>query len=104
MVKKRQVIVVLPYQLNKHGLCTVVPISTTPPPVVEPYHYPIETGKYPFLSHDKECFVKGDMAARVSFERLGRLRVGSHFVSPSIDPEDLIKVRRAVSCSLGLFY
>lgn len=102
MVKKRRVIVVSPYQLNKRGLCTIVPISTSEPEPIEAYHYPIKVGKYGFLSRDKECWVKGDMVARVSFDRLDRLRVGAHFTSPSIDAQDLAEVRQAISHSLGL--
>jgi mRNA interferase MazF len=100
MVKKRRVIVVSSYQSNKHGLCTVVPLSTTAPNPIRPFHYCIPKGTYSFLHTEKDCWVKSDMISRVGFGRLDRLRVGNRFMSPQITEIDLAAVRRAIAYTI----
>lgn len=77
MVKRRPAIVICPKIAGRPGLCTVVPLSTTPPDPVMPYHSEI---KLPFgLPHPFDAdtqWVKGDMVAAVSFDRLDLIRLG----------------------------
>ncbi|MGH9958192.1 MAG: type II toxin-antitoxin system PemK/MazF family toxin [Pyrinomonadaceae bacterium] len=42
MIKTRPVVIVSPNHLNRHGLYSVVPLSTTAPNRIEPYHYKLE--------------------------------------------------------------
>jgi len=71
MVKRRPAIIISPRFRNRNGLCTVVPLSTTPPNPIMPYHYqlavaPTLPAPYDSPSH----WVKCDMFATVSFQRL----------------------------------
>ena len=77
MVKRRPVIVICPKIRGRPRLCTVVPLSTTAPNPVMPYHLELELPfalPHPFTA--KTQWVKGDMVSAVSFERLDLLRVG----------------------------
>lgn len=96
MVKPRRVVVISPYQLNKRGICTIVPFSTTVPNKIEDFHYLIPAGKYRFLSMQKDVWVKADMITTISIARLDRIRVGNVFVSPSLNIEDFEKIRGCV--------
>ena len=77
MVKRRPVIVICKQMKNRPRLCTVIPLSTTPPDPVESYHAEI---KLPFAlppPYDAETqWVKGDMVNTVSFDRLNLIRLG----------------------------
>ncbi len=108
MVKARPVIVISPRLRNRDGLCTVVPLSTTPPHPVELYHCEIEFDRpLPGWSAQK-CWVKGDMIATVSFERLSLFRVGKDhagkrkYLKISIKPVELQIVKTCVLHGLGL--
>jgi uncharacterized protein YifN (PemK superfamily) len=92
MVKKRRVIVVSPYQRNKRGICTVIPLSTSTPEHLEDFHYRFPAGKYNFLSASDDSWVKADMLATVSFSRLDRVRVGHNFIAPSLNESDFQSV------------
>lgn len=96
MVKPRRVVVISPYQLNKRGICTVVPLSTTAPNKIEDFHHLIPAGKYRFLSLQKDVWVKADMITTISIARLDRIRVGHVFVSPSLNTEDFERIRGCV--------
>lgn len=96
MVKARRVIVLSPYQFNKRGICTILPLSTTKPNKIEDFHFVIGAGKYSFLSKDKDIWVKADMITTISIARLDRIRVGNSFLSPSVNAEDFKEIRRCV--------
>ena len=102
MVKIRPVIIVSPYQLNNKGLCTVVPISTSPPEPIEHHHYKLPAGKYKFLHLTKDCWVKCDMIGRVSLKRLDRIRVGKDFVAPNITRDDLFEIRKGIKFTIDI--
>lgn len=102
MCKKRRVIVVSSYQVNKHGLCTIVPVSTLAPEPAESHHHRIARGTYPFFTADSDCWVKCDMIYRVTFARLDRLRVGKEFLTPYISPGDLMAIRRGIRAALDM--
>jgi mRNA interferase MazF len=97
MIKKRRVIVVSPKFLNNRGLCTVVPVSTTPPDAELPVHVRFNPGQYRFFSADMPCWAKCDVIASVSYARLDRIRIGKDFVAPRIGREDFEKIRVALS-------
>lgn len=102
MVKKRRVIIVSPYQRNKRGICTVVPLSTTVPDILETFHHRIPAGKYHFLSAKDDAWVKADMLATLSQARLDRIRVGHLFVAPSLGHEDFHAVLQCLRNYLDL--
>lgn len=94
MVKKRPVIVVSHYQLNKKGLCTVIPLSTTRPNPVEAHHYQL-MGSYPFIHPQKTTWVKCDMIYRVSFSRLDRIKIRGKYQVPVIAERHMKEI---ISC------
>ncbi len=96
MVKRRRVVVISPYQRNKRGLCTVVPLSTSMPEIIEDFHHRITAGTYPFFSMERDVWAKADMLATVSLTRLDRIRVGGAFLAPSINIKDLGEIRACV--------
>ena len=71
ITKRRPVVVISPKMKDRWGLCTVVPLSTTPPRPVKDYHYKLSTvppmpAPYTSAWH----WVKADLVYTVSFERL----------------------------------
>ncbi len=96
MNKKRPVIIVSRYQINKHGLCTIVPMSTVPPRRIEYHHYQLDPAKYLFLHPSKESWVKCDMVRRVSFERLDRIRIRGRYGVPSLNETDVNEIVKRV--------
>jgi mRNA interferase MazF len=72
MVKRRPAIVISPNFKQREQLCTIVPLSTTPPNPIMPYHYEL-TLSDPLLPppyNSRIQWVKADMFATVSFNRL----------------------------------
>lgn len=77
MVKRRPVIVLSPRFKNRTGLCTVAPLSTTPPRPVAAYHYRLHTSpRLPAPYDSDHHWVKADMLYTVSFDRLFLLLIG----------------------------
>jgi uncharacterized protein YifN (PemK superfamily) len=109
MVKRRPAVVISPRLQRRDGLCTVVPLRTTPPAGELLYQCQlelIEALPSPFTS--TTMWVKADMLATVCFERLDLFRTERDrsgrrkFLTPKISPEDLIRVRCCVLHALGL--
>lgn len=110
MVKKRPVVVLSPRFRRRYRLVTVVPLSTTPPEPVEPYHVflklhaPLHPDKWP----ERKIWVKCDMIYAVSFARLDPIRLRRdqfgkwHYNRTQLNGADLLKVRKAVAYSIGL--
>jgi uncharacterized protein YifN (PemK superfamily) len=109
MQKRRPVVVVSPRLRNRTGLCVVVPMSTTDPIKIEPYHHKLHTipplpEPYSSPSH----WVKADMIYTVAFERLS-LMTGGKDVSGKriyddrvIDKADLLKIQACILHGIGL--
>jgi len=71
MVKRRPVIVISPRHRRRHGLCTIVPLSTTPPKPIESYHHLLTLSEPLPSPWDKNpVWIKCDMIATVAFARL----------------------------------
>ena len=110
MVKRRPVVVISPRLRNRSGLCTVVPLSTTQPAKVEPYHYRLHTAPcLPAPYVNSVHWVKADMLCTVSFERLFLMSHGTKDASGKriydqrvIDAADLLKIHAAVLHGIGL--
>lgn len=104
MVKPRPAVVLSPHIKNRVHLCTVVPLSTTDPPHIMPYHQQIEI---PFQMPERwgkgPCWIKGDMVNSVGFHRVDLLRLGKDKTGKRIYqmqqlPDDLFKIVR--QCAL----
>lgn len=101
MVKRRHVVVMSPRYRRHSGLCLVAPFSTVAPVPVEPHHYEIQAGAYPFFDPAKSVWAKADMLTSVSFRRPDRVLLHGRYVSPSLNPDDFQAIRRAVLAALG---
>lgn len=108
MVKRRPVVVISPRPRRSTQLCTVVPLSTTAPKPVEPFHHRMDPHSLPGRLARKNTWAKCDMLATVSLERLDRVMVGKEpggkriYVADSVTAGDLEAIRRGVMIALGL--
>jgi uncharacterized protein YifN (PemK superfamily) len=106
MDKVRWVVVLSPKFLNRPFLCTVVPISTTPPHTVEKYHVRLDTDPAPNPS-GAPAWVKCDMVMTVGFERLsahwdGKVNGKRNYVTLRVSDKELEAIRWGVIHALGL--
>ena len=108
MVKRRPAIVVSPRLRGRTNLCTIVPLSTTPPDKEQNYHYLLELKPHLPRPFDVDsCWVKGDMLYTVSYDRLNLPHVKSVagrrvYITRIISAEDLRNIRRCILFGLGL--
>ena len=100
MVKTRPIIVVSPNHLRRAGLHTVVPMSTTEPDNVQPYHLKI---KNPLTHIGGEVWVKCDMPATVRTERLDRIKLDRGvYRTYGISEKELEAIRDCLRYALGI--
>jgi mRNA interferase MazF len=110
MVKRRPVVVIsarLPY---RDHLCTVVPLSGSPPAHDVSYQCRIELAEaLPPPFEERVCWAKADMLATVGFGRLDLFRTDRDRVSgrrrylhPKLAEDDLKRVLACVVHALGL--
>lgn len=109
MVKRRPIVTISPRLKRRDGLVTVVPLSTTPPDPVCDHHCSIKlAAKLPAPFDSDEMWVKADMVATVSFERLNLLRTGRDpfgrrkYLTPKLEPDQLKTVYHCVLHGIGL--
>ncbi len=109
MVKRRPVVVMSPRLRQRGRLCAIVPLSTTPPSQIMPYHYKLHVDPVLPSPYDaKFHWVKADMLYTVSFERLylphnGKDAGGKRIYDVRvIDKSDLIKIQHCILHGLGL--
>jgi len=109
MVKSRPVVVVSPRLKRRDQLCCVVPLSTSEPTVVCDYHYRLPMPDPLPEPWDAEVmWVKADMLATVSFERLNLIRTGRDqhgkrkYVQKQLPKEHIAAIKIAVLCGLGM--
>ena len=106
MIKTRPVVVVSPRRRTRPRLCTIVPLSTTAPNPVEPYHHRMNPQSLPVSFRKQDSWAKCDMLYTVALDRLDRvkLRIGGKraYRAPQVLVEDLDAIRRGVVEALGL--
>jgi mRNA interferase MazF len=101
--KIRPVIVISPRLPNRSALVAIVPISTTAPFRDLPYVYKLSKNYHPNSDQDLPCWAKCDLVMNISVARLDAFKVGRReYVYPTLTPEDLKAVRKAVMAGLGL--
>jgi len=109
MVKRRPAVVISPRLRRRQRLCTVIPLSTTPPNPVEVYHHklhvdPVLPAPYNAQFH----WVKADMVYTVSFDRLFlpfEKKDGTgkrNYDVRVIDKADILKIQQCMLHGLGL--
>jgi mRNA interferase MazF len=109
MVKRRPVIVVSPRLRNRDRQCTVVPLSTKAPYPIMAYHYKLKLDDplpEPYASPFQ--WVKGDMLATVSFDRLSLPHTGKdkkgkrQYIVRVIEDTDLRNIRSCILHAMAL--
>jgi mRNA interferase MazF len=108
MEKTRPVVILTPRTISKRThTTTIVPLSTTDPRLIEPYHIRLQLpGTLP--EHwSAECWAKCDMVATVSFSRLGFMKLGKTiagkrlYYKELLDDQTLSRLRKAVQYAIG---
>ena len=108
MTKRRPAIVISPRFRDRGELCTIVPLSTTTPPVIMPYHYQLTINPVLPEPYNHEFhWVKADMIYSVSFARLYMFNKkdaqGNRIYDVrKIDDNDLIAIQKCILNSIGL--
>lgn len=107
MEKKRLAVVLSPKFIGRPDLCTVIPLSTTPPKKVEGYHVLLDKDPDPNGS-GVSVWAKCDMIMTVSFSRLSsvwkhRNQDGSrHYIYIGVSGVELGKIKHGVLNGLGM--
>lgn len=106
MVKKRDVVVLMPHKQNRQ-LVTVVPLSTTAPHPPQAYHHALSRDPRPDGGTMRSVWAKCDMLYTVSLERLEMhytrsRRGGRQSVRISLPQDDFAAIRRCVAIALHL--
>lgn len=108
MVKRRPAIVLSHKIPGRNLLCTIVPLSTSPPNPVFPHHMQITLDPpLPSPYKSPSMWVKGDIVLTVAFHRLRLLRHGTQdgqrlYDVRVLDDETMARVRDCVRAGLGL--
>ena len=102
IIKRRPVVVISPAHLRRTGLIAVVPLSTTAPSPIEPYHYLLRGNPVPG-STAEQTWAKCDLVASVSVERLDRFKIGRGLYDCGrISSEQVWAIKCCVAMSLGV--
>ncbi len=103
ITKVRPVIVISPRLPYRSELVAIVPVSTTPPRHRHGFVYKLSKNYHPNSADDLDCWAKCDLVMNVSLARLSAFKIGRRkYLYPTLSPEDLAGVRRAVLAGLGL--
>ena len=103
MVKRRPVVVISPYPRRRvTGLCTVVPLSTTNPIPIEPFHHLMDPRSLPGRLAQNDTWAKCDMLNTVSVDRLSRATSRRQRLTFRVLEADLDAIRDCVKIALGL--
>jgi len=102
IIKTRPVVVVSPNHMRRPGLVTVIPLSTTAPIRIEPYHYLLQGNPVPG-SDAQAVWAKCDLVATVSVVRLDRKKIARGCYSVGyVSMEQVRAMRCRAAISLGL--
>ncbi|WP_422048338.1 type II toxin-antitoxin system PemK/MazF family toxin [Shimia sp.] len=109
MVKSRPCVVISKRMKSRPNLATVVPLSTTAPQQVMPYHCEISIDlELPKRWSSPTCWVKADMIYSLSFERMDLFRIGKGpdgrriYQTDTVSDDTFEKISQCVKAGLGL--
>lgn len=103
ITKVRPVIVISPRLPNRSELVAIVPVSLTAPSRPLPFVYQLSKNYHPQEPDELSCWAKCDLVMNIATRRLPAFKTGRRqYVYPTLTPEDLAGVRRAVLAGLGL--
>lgn len=104
MVKVRPVVVISRASTHHRQLCTIVPLSTTPPSPVEAWHIALTQHPLPHLGNGNSVWAKCDMIYTVSFDRLDRphrkIAGKREYITAKLSADDLAAVFNGVRAYL----
>lgn len=97
-------VVISPKRRNV-DLVTVVPLSSTPPTLIQPWHHQLSPGAYPPARGP--VWVKADVVATVALARLDRVKVKTpggtrSYQTFQLQLFDMAAIYTAVKAALGL--
>lgn len=102
IVKRRPVVVISPNGIVRKDLCTIVPLSTTPPDEIRAYHYLLKGNPIPGSS-ELVVWAKCDLVATVCYKRLDRIQVGRrNYTNGAVSMEQVREIRRCAAISIGI--
>ena len=104
IVKKRPVVVISPRR-RQSQLFTVIPLSSTAPITLMPWHYPIKPGAYPPARGP--MWAKADIIMTVALDRLDRVMMRDEkgkrtYLNLTLNGADLADLHRAVVAALAI--
>lgn len=109
MVKRRLCVVVSPPIKARRGLCTVVPLSTTPPNPEMAYHYELEIPfQLPAAWGHRTRWAKCDMICAVGWHRVDLLAMGKdrtgkrQYQMSTISNIHMAKIEDSIKAALGI--
>jgi mRNA interferase MazF len=109
MVKTRPVVIISPKFKSRGNLATVVPLSTTRPPILMPYHYELcLTTPLPGRWSTNPCWVICDHPMTVNLARLdliycGKDVSGKRIYHQQVLPvDDIRNIQNALKAALAL--
>ena len=109
MVKRRPAVVVSPRLRRRQKLCTIVPLSTTPPNPAAAYHHKFHLDPVMPKPYDSPVqWVKADMLYTVSFDRLflpfeKKDGTGKRAYDVRVlDRSDMLKIQQCILHGIGL--
>lgn len=103
MTKTRRVIVVSPRsRVYFPDTFLVVPVSKTPPTPPENHHCEFKPRAYGFFDPIESVWALANMVTCVKRQRLDRMWINGRFTQATIRKEDLLAVRKAVLCAMGM--
>jgi uncharacterized protein YifN (PemK superfamily) len=93
MVKRRPVLVISRHETHRRKLCTVLPLSTTEPNPVEKWNHPCPDLCITGWQATGRIWIKADMLATVSLERLTKpykkTRQGRQYIEHMLPQSDI---------------
>lgn len=109
MVKKRPVVVISKPINSRPPLCTIVALSSVPPPVVLPMHCILKFDPLLPPPFDVDpSWVKGDMVYSLCFTRFDFIKTGKNAAGKRtydyriLSPDDLDRVLKCVIAGIGI--
>jgi len=110
MIKRRPAVVVSPRLPYRDNLCAIVPLSTTAPSRVMPYHCELNVAalQIPPPWNAPVVWAKADMLATVCFSRLDLFRTNRdqygkrQYLHPKLHPDQITALQGAILHGLGL--
>ena len=109
MTKTRPVIVITPRPIaQKKGTVSVIPLSTTSPQRIMPYHVPVALPRPVPEGFDASCWAKCDMIYTAGLARLSLIRMGKApggrriYYQKTIVIQYLNEVRKGIAHALGI--